>query len=315
MVTTIRNGAKCCNPKAHSVPAKAPYYFLLSGREEDNGLRRSVYEFSKPQPPANYPVRIAPQLVGMGLSEAIPEEQILVRADPEDSDGDGIFGRVGVVSDLVTGDPRLGRFGWKAEQPGVKLQVAAALRTDMGVLNEVYSTPDCGSAQADCGPSGAELDEQSLDNVARYIALLGVANQNKYYGAQILAGEIVFEQIGCESCHTATFTISQYSPLAELRSQNIRPYTDLLLHDMGVEQADILPEGNASVAEWRTAPLWGIGHGAQVSGGEGYLHDGRARTLSEAIRWHGGEAKASKLAFEALSDADRATLLEFLASL
>lgn len=144
-------------------------------------------------------MRIAPQLVGMGLIEAIPEAQTLALADPEDSDGDGISGRIRIVSDVVTGDSRLGRFGWKAGQPTVKQQSAAALRTDMGVLTQVYPTPDCGSAQADCGSSGAELDEQDLDDLTRYISLLGVAPQDKNDDENVLAGELVFGQIGCEA--------------------------------------------------------------------------------------------------------------------
>ncbi|MEO0662235.1 MAG: di-heme oxidoredictase family protein, partial [Planctomycetota bacterium] len=130
-----------------------------------------------------------------------------------------------------------------------------------------------------------------------------------------LAGETLFTAVGCADCHVPTFVTSPYHPHAELRSQTIHPYTDLLLHDMGPGLASTLVEGNASESEWRTAPLWSIGLTAGVSGGEGYLHDGRARTLEEAILWHGGEGNASRAAYEALSTADRAALIAFVRSL
>ena len=173
---------------------------------------------------------------------------------------------------------------------------------------------DRGSAQADPG-AGKELSAVDLDHLYRYVAVLGVPPRRNHTDAEALKGEALFGSAGCFKCHSATVKTSPYHPLAELRGQTIHPYTDLLLHDMGPGLADNMAEGNASGSDWRTPPLWGIGLTAGVSGGEAYLHDGRARTLSEAILWHGGEARASREAFRTMSAADRAALLKFLQSL
>jgi CxxC motif-containing protein (DUF1111 family)/predicted lipoprotein with Yx(FWY)xxD motif len=286
----------------------------ISSWSESNGLRSPNYSFTGVTP-TNFSARIAPQLVGMGLLEAIPEAAIEALADPQDSDGDGISGRVQWVIDAETGQSRIGRFGWKASLPSLRQQVAAAFNTDMGVMTSVFPDPDCGSAQTDCGPSGSELSDEHLDNLTAYVALLGVSARRDLDDPVAVRGEALFAEAGCNSCHTDTFQTTPYHPHAELRSQTIHPYTDLLLHDMGPGLASTLSEGNASGSEWRTAPLWNIGLTEGVSFGEGYLHDGRARTLSEAILWHGGEAEASKQAYQAMSASDKAALIAFLKSL
>ena len=201
------------------------------------------------------------------------------------------------------------------DQAKVKYQVAGAFRTDMGVMTSVFPTPDCGSSQTNCGPTGAELADTELDHLTAYISLLGIRPQRDWANAEVVKGQQLFSSTGCTSCHTPSFETTQYHPHAELRSQTIHAYTDLLLHDMGAGLADNLPEGDASGAEWRTTPLWSIGLSAGVSGGESYLHDGRARTLTEAILWHGGEAEKAKNGFSALPDADKNALLAFLKSL
>ena len=251
----------------------------------------------------------------MGLLEAISEADVLALADPNDSDSDGISGRVHVVTDAETGDPRLGRFGYKASVATLKQQVASALNTDMGVMTSVFPDPDCGPSQVDCGPSGEELDDEALNQLTTYVALLGIRPQRDGDDPEVQAGATLFGNYGCDACHTPTFETSPYAPRAELRSQTIHPYTDLLLHDMGPELADDLGEGGASGAEWRTAPLWSVGLTAEVNDGEGYLHDGRARTLHEAIAWHGGEGDAARQAYLAASAGDQAALLAFLESL
>ena len=147
------------------------------------------------------------------------------------------------------------------------------------------------------------------------MALLGVPAQRGFADVDVVAGEAVFGAIGCDDCHASTFTTSERAVRPELRAQVIRPFTDLLLHDLGPELADDLGEGDTTGAEWRTAPLWGLGHTAAVSEVQGYLHDGRARTVEEAIRWHGGEASSARAAFEALDAVPRAQLLRFLGSL
>jgi CxxC motif-containing protein (DUF1111 family) len=286
----------------------------LASWTESNGLRSPNFSFSGTTP-SNFSARIAPQLVGMGLLEAISEADIEALADPADSDGDGISGRMRLVSDAETGQTRIGRFGWKASHASVKQQVAGALNTDMGVMTSVFASPDCGSSQAGCGPSGSELSDQHLDNLSAYISLLGVSARRDLADPVALQGEALFDSAGCSGCHTDTFQTSPFHPHAELRDQTIHPYTDLLLHDMGPGLASTLVEGNASATEWRTAPLWNIGLTAGVSGGEAYLHDGRARNLSEAILWHGGEAEASKQNFVGMTQSQKDALITFLKTL
>lgn len=295
-----------------------------------NGLRSPNYVFSKGTP-AQFSARIAPKIVGVGLLEAVPETTILSLADPDDADGDGISGRAAAVKDPATGDYRLGRFGYKAGTFSVKHQVASALNTDIGVMTSLLPNPDCGSRQVNCGNATQELADDQLADLVKYVSLLGVPARRNYNDT---SGEAVFDNLGCASCHRPTMTTSDYHPLAELRSQTIHPYSDMLLHDMGSGLADNHAEGVASGSEWRTTPLWGLGHDRSVMLGDakandsvslagdandvnriGYLHDGRARTIDEAIRWHGGEALKSKDAYEALDDSDKAKLLTFLNSL
>lgn len=309
---------------------------VIASWTESNGLRKPNYQFSGVQP-ETFSARLAPQLVGMGLLEAIPESAILANEDVDDSNSDGISGKAQRVIDPVTGDTRLGRFGYKAGTGSLKHQIAAAFNTDMGVMTSVMPNPDCGANQTNCGPSGAELANEHVDNLVKYVALLGVRGQRDYNKPEVIQGKAVFEAIGCQGCHTPSFVTSEFAAFAELRSQLIQPYTDMLLHDMGPELADSLGEGEASGAEWRTAPLWGLGVSACVTGGvtglrgnapafgldgqevcvpkESYLHDGRARTIEEAIRWHGGEGANSRANYNALSATDKAALQAFLKSL
>jgi len=295
-------------------PGAAEGNVTLSGWTESGGLRKPNWSFSGVAP-ATYSARIAPQLVGLGLLEAIEEADIEALADPADNNADGISGRMHLVTDAETGEDRVGRFGWKATMPSVRHQSASALNTDLGVMTSVFPNPDCGSAQSGCGTSASELSEAHLQDLAAYIALLGVSARRDLGDPQALQGEAVFNSINCAGCHTPSFTTTPFHPHAELRNQTIYPYTDLLLHDMGPGLASSLGDGNASGAEWRTPPLWNIGLVVGVSGGEGYLHDGRARTLEEAILWHGGEGEASKLAYEGLSQSDKDALIKFLESL
>ncbi|MCE9674021.1 thiol oxidoreductase [Myxococcus stipitatus] len=276
-------------------------------------LRRPVYDFTGPVP-TYHSARITPPLVGLGLLEALDEGTIASLADANDANGDGISGRMQTVVDPQTGQPRMGRFGWKAGKARLRHQIANALNVDMGVTTSVFPVPDCGSAQT-CAGASTELADADLDRMVRYIALLGVPARRNLSDSQALQGEGLFASLGCARCHVTTLTTSPYHPYSELRGQVIHPYTDMLLHDMGPGLADNLPEEGATGAEWRTPPLWGIGLTAGVSGGEAYLHDGRARSLSEAILWHGGEAESSKEAFRVLSGSQRTALLKFLQSL
>lgn len=292
-----------------------------------DGLRAPVYAFDGVTPEA-FSARLAPPLVGMGLLEAIDEADVLALEDPLDADGDGISGRAHRVVDPADGQVRLGRFGWKAGTVSLRHQIAAALRNDMGVTTSLLPEPDCGAAQTDCGDAGVELSDAALHDLELYVALLGVRPRRDIDDAEVLEGESRFAAWGCASCHLPTLTTSPNHPLPELRAQAIQPFTDLLLHDMGPDLADVLAEGGASGAEWRTPPLWGLGLGPCVTGGvtgpaqattctpdASYLHDGRARTLDEAVRWHGGEGGAARDAYLAASPSDQQALLAFLASL
>ena len=272
-------------------------------------LQKPNYSFSGTTP-AFYSVRIAPQLVGMGLLEAVSENTIEALADPGDADHDGIAGRVRTVIDPENGLLRIGRFGYKGSRARVSHQIAGALNTDMGVTTSIFPILD-----GDTSSGPVEVADGDLTNWTKYVSLLGVSARRNLTDPQALQGQALFGSASCWKCHTPTLTTSPYHPMTELRNQTIHPYTDLLLHDMGAGLADNMGEGNATGSEWRTSPLWSIGLTAGVSQGEAYLHDGRARSLEEAILWHSGEAEASKEAFRTMSAADRAALIAFLKSL
>lgn len=298
--------------------------------ELENGLRSPNYVFSNGTP-AQFSARIAPQLVGLGLLDAVSEATILEWLDENDNNNDGISGRASIVIDPLTGEQRLGRFGYKAATFSVKHQAASAFNTDMGVMTSMLPNPDCGSQQTDCDKTGVELGDNEVNKLVKYLSLLGVGARRDYDN---LVGETLFTDAGCAQCHRPTMTTNEFHPLEELRNQTIYPYTDMLLHDMGPGLADNLAQGSASGSEWRTAALWGLGHAKSVMLGDskgndtislsrnindinriGYLHDGRARSIEEAILWHGGEAQASKLYYENMSQTNKEQLLIFLNSL
>ena len=270
-------------------------------------LRKPVYAFTG-ETPSHFSVRLTPQLIGLGLLEAIEEADVLALAEANRTRNDGVRGRAQILTD-ETGKPRLGRFGYKAGQPSLRHQIAGAFNSDMGVTTSVFRKLDDGT---DCKP---EVSDADLANLTRYISTLGVSARRNLEDAETQRGELLFAKANCTACHAPSFTTSPHHPFAELRTQKIQPFTDLLLHDMGAGLADSLGEHEASGAEWRTPPLWSIGLTSGVSGGEAYLHDGRARSLDEAILWHGGEAEQSKESFRKMAAAERAALLRFLKSL
>ena len=184
----------------------------------------------------------------------------------------------------------------------------------MGIVTSIYPNGDRGADQPEAGPV-SKLADTDLDLLYRYVATLGVPPRRKFADAEVVKGETLFASAKCVQCHTPTMRTSPHHPLAELRNQTIHAFTDLRLHDLGTGLADNMADGNAGAGEWRTTPLWGIGLTAGVSGGEAYLHDGRARDLTEAILWHGGAAQASKEAFRTMPAADRTALIRFLQSL
>ena len=268
--------------------------------------------------------RVAPQMIGLGLLEAIDPAVILASADPDDADGDGISGRANTVWDEAAGAPALGRFGWKAGEPTLEQQNAHAFGGDVGLSNPLSPSTagDCTEAQAACleAPHGGDDDgfEASaavMDKILFYVRNLAVPARRDVEETTVLDGKRVFYETGCISCHTPKFVTMTLEDRPEQSHQLIWPYTDLLLHDMGEGLADGRPEGMAGGSEWRTPPLWGIGLTATVSGHTQFLHDGRARNLTEAILWHGGEAQDARDRFAAMSREEREALMTFLESL
>jgi len=262
--------------------------------------------------------RIAPAMIGVGLLEAVPEADVRAAADPDDEDGDGISGRANEVVDARTGATVLGRFGWKANVATVEGQVAAAFHGDIGITTSLHPDQNCPTTQIDCSasPSGGspEVDDAKLQRVTFYSRTLAVPARRDV-GLEVTdEGEGLFEEIGCSSCHTPSFTTGE-TDISALEGQTIRPYTDLLLHDLGEGLADGRPDGLATGSEWRTAPLWGIGLVQTVNGHTRFLHDGRARNITEAILWHGGEAADPMRRFTELSADDRRALVAFVESL
>lgn len=276
-------------------------------------------------PDAMLSPRVAPQMIGLGLIEAIPAADILAHADPDDADGDGITGRANIVWSVEFEQPMLGRFGLKAGTPTIREQSAAAFSGDIGISTPLFpnGAGECMSLQSDCQAAAhgdgdartTEVDAAGLDLVTFYSRNLGVPARRNVADTEVLRGKEVFYQTGCTSCHTPSFVTHRLQDQPAQSFQLIWPYSDLLLHDMGEGLADHRPEARATGYEWRTPPLWGIGLTAQVSGHSAFLHDGRARSLLEAVLWHGGEAQNARDTVVAMPKEDRDALLKFLESL
>ena len=302
-------------------------YEIISGSYPDGTtytLRKPVYVVLDPafgdlNPEMMISPRIGPATIGMGLLEAIPEERILSLADPLDDDGDGISGRPNMVWDIRRGRLVLGRFGWKSNQPTVEQQSAGAFHGDIGITSSLFPAENCPAAQNACQEAinggSPEIPDERLAKVVFYIQTLAVPAMRDVDDSQVRQGARLFVEVGCASCHTPRHVTGDDHPVKALRDQTIFPYTDLLLHDMGEGLADGRPDGLASGSEWRTSPLWGIGLVDTVNGHTMFLHDGRARSLEEAILWHGGEGQAARDGFMALTQSERELLLRFLESL
>lgn len=282
-------------------------------------LNISQLGYGPMHPDTLFSARVAPPMIGLGLLEAIPEAAILANADPDDRDGDGIRGQPNRVWDDARQQTVLGRFGWKAGQPTLNQQNAHAFLQDMGLTSSLQPSDGCTAAQTACrqAPHGGEpeVSDNIMSMVLFYTRNLAVPARRKVDDGQVLAGKTLFHRAGCQGCHTPSFVTAADAAEPELANQTIRPYTDLLLHDMGDGLADGRDEFLANGRQWRTAPLWGIGLTETVSGHTQFLHDGRARNLLEAIAWHGGEAEAAKQQVLQFSSEERAALLAFLNSL
>lgn len=261
--------------------------------------------------------RIGSQIIGLGLLEAISETEIRNQADPMDANGDGISGKVNEVWNAEHGTYELGRFGWKANQPSVRQQVAGAFSGDLGITTPIFPDENCpDGVNCDTIPNGGEIElpEDDFRKVVLYSQVLAVPAQRDYKNDDVIKGKKLFSEIACSSCHKMKWETGAHEVEA-LSNQIIYPFTDMLLHDMGDGLADGRSDFKASGNEWRTPPLWGTGMIKTVNGHTFYLHDGRARSVQEAILWHGGEAETSKNKFMNLTQEDRASLLQFLNSI
>ncbi|MFS2201656.1 di-heme oxidoredictase family protein [Pseudomonas sp. Pseusp3] len=274
-------------------------------------------------PDTRFSARVAPPMIGLGLLEAIPDEAILANAEAQAKANNSISGRPNQVWDDARQKTVLGRFGWKAGQPNLNQQNVHAFSGDMGLTTSLRPFDDCTDAQIACkqapsgnGPNGEpEVSDNILSLVLFYSRNLAVPARRDVNAPEVLAGKTLFYQAGCQSCHTPKYTTAANAAEPELANQVIRPYSDLLLHDMGDGLADNRSEFQASGREWRTPPLWGIGLTQAVSGHTQFLHDGRARNLLEAVLWHGGEATAAQQQVLSFNAEQRTALLAFLNSL
>ncbi len=343
------------NPDSRADPAPDPNYghqlqdFAIAGLKPEGRIRadysHSAFTFADSSrialraprfsiadraygpldPATRISARIAPPMIGLGLIARIAPEDILSLADPDDRDGDGISGRARLIAGKGH-EPHLGRFGWKAGQADLAGQIALALSRDMGISSGRHPMGfgDCTSAQRLCrrapdGNSaafeGVEAHSVILNWLLAYSENLAVPAPRQLDDPEITAGRALFSAIACARCHRAGFVTGEDTDAPHLAGREIAPYSDFLLHDMGPDLAGGVDGPQATAREWRTAPLWGIGLTGEVNGNMAFLHDGRARSITEAIAWHGGEAASARDAFAALTRADRARLLAFVEAL
>jgi CxxC motif-containing protein (DUF1111 family) len=273
--------------------------------------------------------RVAPAVFGLGLLEAVPEPQILAIAARQPAQG--VRGKPNYVWDYENARVALGRFGWKANQPSLRQQVAGAFLGDIGATSWIFRDENCPGAQTVCrelpsavrcgGQGGCggqfrpEVIPSRLSNITLYLQALGVPARRGIDDPEVARGEQLFAQLNCSACHVSELKTGEKTAIRGAANQVIHPYTDLLLHDMGDELADHRPDFLAGGSEWRTPPLWGLGLSDRVNGHANLLHDGRARDFTEAILWHGGEAQAAREAFRSLAKAEREALVRFVHSL
>ena len=272
--------------------------------------------------------RIAPAVMGLGYIAALDDQSILNNADSNDTNFDGISGRPNYVNPTSFFSPAsihisnagkyIGRFGKKAEKVTIQDQVVFALKQDIGItsdfdMQDVYNS-QIGDNSGD-NISDPEVSASFVNSLVYYMRTLKAPPRRNTDDPDVIAGEILFNQVGCGSCHVSTFTTS-VSDIAALSNQTFHPYSDFLLHDMGELLDDSYPEGSANGFEWRTPPLWGIGLAKDSQGGQMFLlHDGRATNFQHAISFHGGEAATRRAAFNTLTQQEKNQLIKFLESL
>ena len=281
---------------------------IMYGDGEVVTLREPRVEITKPSgellPAFAKSYRQAQVVFGLGLLEAIDDETLFALADPDDVDGDGVSGRVNMVWDSLAGETRVGRFGHKASVATLAEQVAGAFVNDIGLTNAIFPEPD----------GMTDVSRVQLEQAVYFVTTLAVPAA-AHRDRAAARGRLLFDELGCASCHTPTIETGTRHPNPHLIRQTIHPYTDLLLHDVGDDLTDARHDFLATGVEWRTPPLWGLGLTMLVAPEATFLHDGRARTIADAILWHGGEARASREAFRLAAKRDRDALLAFLATL
>jgi CxxC motif-containing protein (DUF1111 family) len=270
--------------------------------------------------------RVAPQLIGVGLLEAIDASEIEANAKAQGAAPGPIKGVPNRVWDAPSQRMMLGRFGWKANVATIAHQTAGAFNGDMGITSSVFPDEACTPVEKDClaaprgGQNGApEIDDKTFGDVVFYQATLAPPARRAPGDPQVLQGQKIFHDAQCAMCHRPTYVTAagpnpQFSSKA-LNGQRIHPYTDLLLHDMGDGLADGRPDFGANGRQWKTPPLWGIGLIKDVNGHTRLLHDGRADGVMEAILWHGGEAEASRDRVLKMTKSEREALVKFVESL
>lgn len=318
-------GGQIQNQGVFGKPAEAKPHVAYSYETKyfDDGnsyeLRIPTYTLDNPyQSMGNYFLspRIAPPVFGLGLLEAIDENDIVAMADENDANGDGISGKPNYVYNFELQRLQLGRFGWKANNPTLRQQTAGAYNEDMGVTTPYFTKENShGQSQYIIPAKNPEVEDSVFQAVTFYVQSLAVPARRNVNEPDVKAGKQLFKVAGCDKCHASTLRTVVDVTKPYLSNQIIHPYTDLLLHDMGAGLADNRPDYSATGTEWRTSPLWGIGLTQIVNGHQDFLHDGRARNFTEAIMWHDGEAAQAKNYFKSLSKTDRDKLLKFLQSL
>ena len=274
----------------NKVSLKYPNYYL-------NNLNYGSIETS-----ASLSLRISPQVIGVGLLDAIESSDIINKEDKNDNNKDGISGIARLVTDNK-GNKKVGRFGVRASTPNLFVQTGTAFMHDMGLSNSVgvNAFGDCTNDQKKCYkfPNGVninsshEVTDEVMEKIVFYLSSLSPPRRRNVSDKDVLYGKKIFYESKCTTCHTPKYVTSKNAKHDFLKYQLIWPYTDLLLHDMGDELADLDINGNITNKEWKTPPLWGIGYAKEVNSRATFLHDGRANTLLEAVLWHSGEAKNS----------------------
>ena len=267
----------------------------------------------------NYSGRVAPAVFGLGLIEAIKQEDIIKNQDILDTNNDGISGKASFIIDVPSNKKVLGRFGWKATRGTLLHHIAGAASEDMGLTSSIFPKLNCMHIQKECSKQinggTPEISQKQINMLQVYMQTLAVPRQRDVNDKEVIAGSNLFKKIGCENCHVSTYITGKHKDHEELSNRVIKPYSDFLLHNMGPELDDGLQEGKVKSREWKTPPLWGIGLVKVVNRHTRFLHDGRAKSIEEAILWHGGEGLGSKEKFLSLGAKERRKILKFLSSL